>query len=108
MVKPRDTFHTPSDSSAHAAAACLHAGGAGYAYMDDGVVDQESSAVESSSHRAFLFLHRVWTTFHFLMSDKRTSAILRGCDLTTQSGGIWKCERGRQEVSHPGIHHEPA
>jgi hypothetical protein len=78
MVKTRDTFHTPSDSYAHAAAACFHAGGAGHAYMDDCVVGQESSEVESSSHRAFLFLHRVWTTFDFLMSDKRTSAISRG------------------------------
>jgi hypothetical protein len=78
MVKTRDTFHMPSDSYAHAAAACLHAGGTGHACIDDCVVDQESSDVESSSHRAFLFLHRVWPTFDYLMSDKRTSeAVLK-------------------------------
>jgi hypothetical protein len=56
--------HIPSDSYGNAPTGCFHAGaGAGPACMDDLVVAQEASAVESSSRLDFLLLHNLGTSF---------------------------------------------
>jgi hypothetical protein len=58
------------------------------ACMDDLVVDQWTSAVESSSPLDFLSLHTMRTPFGCLISYRIMSILSVGCDFTTQSGGI--------------------
>src|SRR5262245_36814884 len=66
----------------------------------DGVVDPCASAVESSSNRALLLPHRVWTSRGHRIRDKLTPDGSMGREAATPSEGLWDCPRRRRAALH--------